>query len=76
MLSEKDLTVILHRTFCIHNSGSCEWYRETDSDGDIWKQPTHKKCLAKVQNFIRENDSNVEQIVEAMNIVNEVKKLF
>ena len=76
MLSEKDLTIILHRKFCIRNSWCCEWYNETDCKGDVWEQPTHKMWLTKIQKIIKGSNSNIEQIIDAMDVVNEVEMLL
>jgi len=76
MLSEKDLAISLHDSFCMFKDSQCRWYYEISCGRNVWKRPTHKLWLEKAQYVIKGSNSNIEQIREALDTFNEVRRLL
>lgn len=80
--SEMALATALHRNFCTLNhhfekDEKCKWYYECSWRADVmWEQPAHKEWLEKAQHIARGSNYSIEQILNAIEVIREIKPLL
>jgi hypothetical protein len=73
---QKELAIALHKHFCERDhTEHCGWYYEKGYK-NTWDKYEHRKWLDRARHVIKGSNNNIEQILNAMNVINEVRKLL